>query len=184
MWDADYEPRIKLAARPGLTPAMTLDDNSRRARFYRRRERSPAAAGRPSPPWARLAPSGQDRLRRYQLENFIMATPPSPLQTLPGKPTHQLGQAIAQLQALRREHAELNMLDAVIDELNRCHQSIQQITRHHLGELDAANNSLGAALQLMWQSEDGGAQGNHLAFMLEPLHAMQMNAASELNRLL
>ncbi|NHR08682.1 hypothetical protein HA052_26195, partial [Chromobacterium haemolyticum] len=100
------------------------------------------------------------------------------------KPTYQLGQAIAQLQTLRQQHAELGMLDAVIDELSRCHQSIRQIASRHLMELEAANNSLSAALQLLWQGEDAGAHGSHLAFMLEPLHAMQVNAASELNRLL
>lgn len=101
-----------------------------------------------------------------------------------GQATRQLGQAIAQLQALRQQHTELGMLDAVIDELSRCRQSIRQIASRHLLELDAANSSLGAALQLLWQSADGGTQDQHLAFMLEPLHAMQLNAASELNRLL
>ncbi|OQS34686.1 hypothetical protein [Chromobacterium haemolyticum] len=112
-----------------------------------------------------------------------MALPPTP-SAAEGKPTHQLGQAIAQLQALRQQHAELGMLDAVIDELSRCHQSIRQIASRHLMELDTANNSLSAALQLLWQGEDAGVYGSHLAFMLEPLHAMQVNAASELNRLL
>lgn len=112
-----------------------------------------------------------------------MALPLTP-SAAEGKPTHQLGQAIAQLQALRQQHAELGMLDAVIDELSRCHQSIRQIASRHLVELDAANSSLSAALQLLWQGEGGGAHDSHLAFMLEPLHAMQLNAASELNRLL
>ena len=163
-----------------LTPAPALNDNSRRAAFFRRRARRPATAVRPLRPVpARSGPAAPTSIGKLHHGN-----PSSPLQTLPGKPTHQLGQAIAQLQALRRQHAELSMLDAVIDDLSRCHQSIHQIASRHLVELDAANSSLAAALQLLWQCQDDAAPGNHLAFMLEPLHAMQLNAASELNRLI